>query len=148
MKKTVLVIMDGVGYSESEEKSAKKMHHFIRFNQFKDPIVFMNKYIGKIISYKNICKTEKSEKNLNFKLIFGPKNGNYISKSESSSDEEDDDDECFDDIRINRKLVIKIKLFKAIKEGWILRFTKREGDLMDYYRCLKQLYNFAEEIIR
>lgn len=135
------------GIEISKEKSAKKMHHFIKFNQFEEPIDFMNKYIGSIESYIRNCKIEKSEKNLNFKLIIGPKDGNYISENESNSDDEEDD-ECFDNIQINRKLVIKIKLFKAIKEGLILRFTKREGDLMDYYRCLKQLYNFAEEIIR
>ena len=135
------------GIEISKEKSAKKMHHFIRFNQFKDPIVFMNKYIGSIESYMYNFQIEKSEKNLNFKLILGPKNGNYNLEDESNSDDEEDD-ECFDNIPINRKLVIKIKLFKAIKEGSILRFTKREGDLMDYYRWLKQLYNYAEEIIR
>ena len=89
-----------------------------KFLDYINNIIKKIKQFGKIDFFKNKCK---------FNLI--------IEKSENKNIN-------FDDINnIKKELIIQIKLFKDKNGDFLVRFTKRNGELYDYYRYLIFLMN-------
>ena len=126
------------GIKIAEEKYGKRMDNFMKFNENLEPISFMNSFIYKIKFYMKNCEIKHSTEKLQFNLIINPK--------EKSDD--DDFDLNLANIPITQKVVIKVKLFKAIKGGYILRFNKREGNRGEYYGCLMKIMKYANKVFK
>ena len=43
--------------------------------------------------------------------------------------------------------VIQVKMFESLKEGHLLRFTKKDGEIEDYYKNLEKVIALAKELL-
>ena len=129
-------------FDKQEAKDEKKgmiMEYFIKIERDLNPVNYMNKLINKILFYEGDCEIDASKKNLKFNVVF---NGKCI---EEESNEDDDNDELtLYNNRIYNKLIIQIKLYKAINGKYLLRFTKKEGDISNFFYKLKQYMSYAQ----
>ena len=122
------------------------MKHYIKINGNLNPAGFMNSLANAIKKkYDDKCKIEENDKKLKFKIIFknlkeiGEENQNE--KDEELKEEDLEKDKSNDtEILIERKeCIIKIKLFESINGGYVVRFTRNQGEIEDFYKHLDNL---------
>ena len=128
-------------FEKQETKFEKKgmiMENYIRIDRDLNPVNYMNKLINKIQFYEFDCEIDASKKNLKFNVII---NGKDL-EDESIDDE---DELTLNNNKIYKKLIIQIKLFKAIDGKYLLRFSKKEGDISNFYYKLKKYMSYAQK---
>jgi len=110
--------------------------NFIKIEGDLSPANFMNNLANKIDQeLKNKCKIKESNKALKFNIKF-----------EVELEDEEDDEEI--DVNILKKdCIIQCKLYQSLKGGHILKFSKKDGYLEDYYKNLKIIISLVKEIL-
>ena len=129
------------------------MNNYIKINGNLNPAKFMNHLANKIADKIKNCDIEGNKNTLKFNIIF---------KQEKKEEEEElpkelekelaklyfgDDNEEENDILIRKNCILQVKIFESVNGGHLLRFVKRSGELEDYYKNLKILYNLISEIV-
>ena len=127
-------------FDKQEAKDEEKgmiMEYFIRIDRDLNPVNYMNKLINIIRFYEADCDINASKKNLKFNVVFN-------AKGIEEEPNDDDDKLTLYNKRIYKKLIIQIKLFKAINGKYKLRFTKKEGDISNFFYKLKDYMSYAK----
>ena len=130
------IFKEGI-YAENKEPKMN-IGKFIKIKGNLNAINFMNNILNTIKdSEENEYEINLDDKILKFNIII--KKGNKKKYY--------DDYLYLDKIQdINEDLEIKIKLFK-ISDGYLLRFTKRKGEISNYYRYLIKFIDIVKEEI-
>ena len=117
------------------------MDHYIQLKGDLVPYKFMNKLITK---FKNELQTEcdisvESEDKAKFDATFNEEINEEDEKE--IPEEEEEINEAIKENIYGGKTVIQVKLFKSIKEGYLLRFLKKEGEQKNYLEILEKIYS-------
>lgn len=120
------------------------MDNYIRIKENINIIDFMNEFA-------NYCclifdKIIPGDKVLKFDIVFEKKKDDLNDYNNDYSDDNDDSDDS-DDNNLIKKLIIQIKIYKNIANGYYLRFRKKDGELWDYYKKLVKIIEKVKEII-
>ena len=94
--------------------------------------------IGK--TFQDKCKIEESNKALKFNITF---------EVELEDEEEKLDIEENEDIvnLLKKNCIMQCKLYQSLNGGHILKFSKKCGNLEDYYNKLKKIISLVKKII-
>ena len=132
-------------------KTGIGMNNFIKIKGDLSPAKFMNNLANKIKGeFGDNCDIVESKKALKFNITFEEelKEEEEIPKElEEELAKLDLGDNEDDDILRKKDCVIQCKLYKSIKEGYILRFTKKDGELEDYYKNVEKITDSVESVL-
>lgn len=110
-------------------------NNYVIIKGYMRAVEFMNSLIGVISKKDKNCYIEVSKKKLKFQLIFeNETNENSVEDNEENDEDEIELEEC----------VILIKLYEDEKGNHVISFTKKEGELKEYYKK----YLLIKDIIR
>ena len=99
-------------------------NNYVIIKGYMRAVEFMNSLIGVISKKDKNCYIEVSKKKLKFQLIFeNETNENSVEDNEENDEDEIELEEC----------VILIKLYEDEKGNHVISFTKKEGELKEYY---------------
>ena len=137
-------ILDGIektiyfklGTNPKIEESRKKIDNYIKINDTYQPLDLMNTLANK---FKLYGKIDASETNLKFNIIIENNCNNCYNNDNNKINENNNE--------IKKELIIQVKLFKCINDGFFLRFTKKAGDLTDYYIKSKEIMKTAHILL-
>ena len=130
-------------------ESEKGMNNFIKIKGQLDPNIFMNILINKLYEIYEKCIIKESQTTLKFNIIFEEETiveeipEDLKKEIEEENEDEDEDDE---DI-LKKECNIKVKLFKIKNGDFLLRFTKKEGELEEFYQNIEKIINIVKTII-
>ena len=113
--------------------------NFIKIEGDLSPANFMNNLANKIgKTFQDKCKIEESNKALKFNITF---------EVELEDEEEKLDIEENEDIvnLLKKNCIMQCKLYQSLNEGHILKFSKKCGNLEDYYNKLKIIISLVKE---
>ena len=148
------------GINISKETNKDHFDYYIRIDEEKEVKIvdFMNELYSNL--KKNECQLKPNHDNLEFEIIYYAKeydidNKDISGDEDSGSESEEENYECCetdeekiqDNSSIIKNLGIEFKIFKSINSGYILRFDKKEGELIDFYSKLKLLMDYSEKLI-
>ena len=134
------------------------MEHFFKITGNLNPVKFMNSLANKIKSkFEQNCIIEEKKNKLKFKANFEEDEENNeeelddlteelkkLIEEESNEEKEENEDEI-NSIK-GRECSIQIELLENNNREYILRFLKKSGDIEEYYKYLKEIYNLVSEI--
>lgn len=129
------------------------MNNFIKIKGDLPPAKFMNNLANKIKEdFGDNCNIAESKKALKFNITFEEelKDEEEIPKEleeELAQLDLGDNEDGDDDILRKKDCVIQCKLYKSIKEGYILRFTKKDGELEDYYKNVEKITDLVKSVL-
>ena len=115
--------------------------NFIKIEGDLSPANFMNNLANKIgKTFQDKCKIEESNKALKFNITF---------EVELEDEEEKLDIEENEDIvnLLKKNCIMQCKLYQSLNGGHILKFSKKCGNLEDYYNKLKKIISLVKKII-
>jgi hypothetical protein len=115
--------------------------NFIKIEGDLYPANFMNNLANKIVkTFQDKCKIEESNKALKFNITF---------EVELEDEEEKLDIEENEDIvnLLKKDCIMQCKLYQSLNGGHILKFSKKSGDLEDYYNNLEKIISLVKEIL-
>ena len=118
------------------EKFGIYFHQYIKIDSHLNIINFMNSLMNKLGFYE----IQEDEKILKFNIIYNRNTTNC------NNNDTDDEEESYTS-PIIRKLVIQCKVYKRLDTGYILRFKKKEGELLNYYIKLKEIIKVAKVLL-
>ena len=126
--------------------------NFIKIEGNLSPADFMNNLANKIDQkFKDNCKIEESKGALKFKIIFEEE---IEDEEEISKELQEKFDELGieenEEININllkKDCIIQCKLYQSLNGGHFLKFSKKSGDLEDYYNKLEIIISLVKEIL-
>ena len=126
------------------------MEYYIKIKGDLNPVDFMNHLVNKIVkTNEDKCQIEERKNKLKFDVIF--ENEEEEEEEENIENEENSENQIDDKDNekiINKKeSVIKIELFKYDNKDHLLRFMKKSGEIEDYYKNLKSIYTYVEELL-
>ena len=139
---------------ELEPKYAKigmSMHNCIKIDGNLSPAKFMNSLANIITQkYQDNCTIEESKKTLKFKITF----------EEDIKDEEEIPQELkeefaklgieenieMEEFLQKKNCVIQCKLYQALDGGHILKFSKKDGELDDFYKNLEAIISLVKKL--
>ena len=137
------------------------MDHFIKIKGNLNPVKFMNSLANKIkFKFEKICTIDEKKNKLKFKANFEDDEENnddkldddlteeikkLIEEEENNEEKEENEDEI--NYIKGRECSIQIELLKNNNREYILRFLKKSGDIEEYYKYLKEIYNLVSKII-
>ena len=149
-----------------KERPVINMDFYIKINDKIDIFSFMNDLANKYINEYFCDNIEESKKDLKFNAIIDKKEEKeeindindeekYIkeddNEEENKNDDDEEDDEDDDDedknIPVLKKLVTQVKIFEGLNAGYILRFKRKEGELIDFYRKISKFMRLAEDLL-
>ena len=134
-------------------KTGINMNNFIKIKGDLPPAKFMNNLANKIKEdFGDNCNIAESKKALKFNITFEEelKDEEEIPKEleeELAQLDLGDNEDGDDDILRKKDCVIQCKLYKSIKEGYILRFTKKDGELEDYYKNVEKITDLVKSVL-
>ena len=150
-------------------KKGKNLDNIIEINGNLEPIIFMNNLANKIKGDNDNIQIEENKTKLKFKIIYDEEENKEDEEDDNNDDEENDNNDNDndndnddgvdgdgdgegegdggDDNIKKGGCVIQIELYESNDEGYLLRFSKKSGELEDYYKNLKKLYTLVGEII-
>ena len=134
-------------------KTGINMNNFIKIKGDLSPAKFMNNLANKIKEdFGDNCNIAESKKALKFNITFKEelKDEEEIPKEleeELAQLDLGDNEDGDDDILRKKDCVIQCKLYKSIKEGYILRFTKKDGELEDYYKNVEKITDLVKSVL-
>lgn len=133
-------------------KTGIGMNNYIKIKGNLNPSKFMNSLANKIAEKNENCVIEESKKNLKFNVTFeeGEKEEEEIPKElkeEFAKLGIKDDDENEEEGLEKKDTVIQLKLFESVNGGHLLRFTKKNGEIEDYYKNLEKIIALTKELL-
>ena len=125
--------------------------NYIKIKGNLSPAVFMNNLANKIDQKFN-CKIEQSKVALKFNITFEEelKDEEEIPKElEEKLDELDiEENEEINENLLKKECIIKCKLYQSLNGGHILKFSKKNGYLEDYYNNLEIIISLVKELLK
>ena len=133
------------------EKTGLNMKHYMKIIGKVDPCKLMNTIANKIKkTYGDKININPSEYKLKFDVSYeNMDEENDEEENDEEENEEDNDEEGNEDFnnRIkDEKSVIQVKLFESSNGGYIVRFTKKKGETIEYHQHLKELRNIIKDL--
>ena len=136
-------------------KSRLNMGNYIKLTGNINPGKFMNNLVEKINKLDN-CRISVNKEKFKFNVVFddGDEFGEIpedikeelkklgIYENEEDNDFDDDENENLK----GKRIVIQIKLFQSYNKGYLLRFVKKEGILIDYQEKVEKIYSLIQEM--
>ena len=125
------------------EKTGLNMKHYMKIIGKVNPCKLMNTIANKIKKkYGDKININPSEYKLKFNVSYEnmDEKDNKEENNEEEENEEDNDEEGNEDFKNRIKdenSVIQVKLFESSNGGYIVRFTKKKGDIVEYHQYLK-----------
>ena len=131
-------------------KFENNMKNCIKIGGNLSPANFMNNLANEIVqSFQDNCVIEESAKTLKFNIIF----------EEEIEDEEEipqdlqeefvklgiEEDRQKEETLQKKNCVIQCKLYQSINGGHILKFSKKDGELDDYYKNLETIISLVKK---
>ena len=129
-------------------KEGKYLEYYIEIKGNLNPVRFMNKLVKKLYDeneneeneYNCQINIDRFKKKLKFLAIF-----EEVEKEiEEEIEEEDENNNTIE----KGEVLIQIELFESDKERYLLRFVKKSGETDDFYKILKNMNVYIEEIMR
>ena len=122
-------------------KTGLNMKHYLKIIGDINPCELMNRIANKIKNkYEDKIDIIPSSLKLKFDVCFENNDEEKIEENNNEEDDENTEDEIEEE-----KSVIQIKLFESQKGGYIIRFTKKNGGTIKYYKYLGELRNLIKE---
>ena len=133
------------------------MEHFIKIKGDLNLVKFMNSLANKIKSkFEQNCIIEEKKNKLKFKAYFDEDEENNddeldddlteeikkLIEEEENNEEKEENEEEINSIK-GRECCIQIELLENNNREYILRFLKNSGDIKEYYKYLKEIYNLV-----
>lgn len=130
-------------------KPGKNMENYIEIKGSLNPVRFMNTLANKIVNKNENYQIEKSDKKLRFKINVEQADDEENDKE--NEEEKEDNNEQNEEEENNEieesNLVIQIDLFMSNENDYFLRFLKKSGELEDYYKNIKKIYSYINDLI-
>ena len=130
-------------------KTGQNMKHYLKIIGDVNPCKLMNRIANKIKNhYGDKIDIIPSDLKLKFDVCFENIEEEKVEENNNEEKEEDneEDDENLEDEIKEEKSVIQVKLFESQNGGYIVRFTKKVGGIMEYYKYLEELRNLIKEL--
>ena len=126
--------------------------NFIKIEGNLSPADFMNNLANKIdLKFKDNCKIEESKGALKFMITFEEE---LEDEEEISKELQEKFDELGieenEEINVNllkKDCIMECKLYQSLNGGHILKFSKKSGELEDYYNNLEKIISLVKEIL-
>ena len=130
------------------EKTGLNMNHYMKIIGKVNPCILMNTIAKKIKKkYGDKIDINPSEYKLKFDVCY--ENMDEEDDEEENEEEEENKEEGNEDFK-NRikdeKCVVRVKLFKSLNGGYIVRFSKKKGGTIEYHQYLEELRNIIKEL--
>ena len=130
-------------------KPGKNMENYIEIKGNLNPVKFMNTLANKIVNKNENYQIEKSDKKLRFKINVEQADDEENDKE--NEEEKEDNNEQNEEEENNEieesNLIIQIDLFMSNNNDYLLRFLKKSGELEDYYKNLKNIYSYINDLL-
>ena len=133
-------------------KTGIGMRNFIKIDGNLTPAIFMNKLANKVCQkFKDNCKIDESKETLKFNITFEEEIEDEVEIPQELEEEfaklgiEEDVD--INENLLKKDCVIQCKLYKSLNGGHILKFSKKGGELDDYYKNLETLTALVKQIL-
>ena len=137
------------------------MNNYIKIKGILNPVQFMNSLANNLVKkFNDIYNIEPSKNNLKFDILFEEEKEEKEEKIPKELEEELEEElkeelaklglenvEENDDDLLKKNCIIQVKLFESFNGGHLLRFMKKSGELEDYYKNVKKVMSFIEEIL-
>ena len=130
-------------------KPGKNMENYIEIKGSLNPVRFMNTLANKLVNKNENYQIEKCDKKLRFKINVEQADDEENDKE--NEEEKEDNNEQNEEEENNEieesNLVIQIDLFMSNDNDYFLRFLKKSGELEDYYKNIKKIYSYINDLI-
>ena len=133
-------------------KTGLGMKNFIKIEGNLSPAVFMNNLANKIDQkFKDNCKIVESKGALKFNITFEEEleDEEEISKELQEKFDKlgiEENEEIFVNL-LKKDCIMQCKLYQSLNGGYILKFSKKCGELEDYYNNLEIIISLVKEIL-
>ena len=144
-------------------KKGINMNNYIKIEGELNPVKYMNSLANKIENKNKNCSIEESKKSLKFNVIFEEEEKEEEEEEEEKEEKEEEiskelekelaelgikengeDEE--DDLK-KKDCIIQVKMFESLNGGYLLRFTKKKGEIEDYNKNLEKVMALAQELL-
>ena len=133
-------------------KTGLNMNNFIKLKGKINPAIFMNSLLNKINKeFIGECEIEPNKEKFKFNIIFeedqinGEISEELIEELKKLGINESDEISENENIK-GKKIVIQIKIYESYNEGYLLRFVRKQGELIDYLEKMKKIYSLIEKM--
>ena len=124
-------------------KTGLNMKHYLKIIGDVNPCELMNRIANKIKNhYGDKIDITPSSLKLKFDVCFENINEEIVEENNNEEDNENTEDEIEEEEE--EKSVIQVKLFESESGGYIVRFTKKKGGAIEYYKYLDELRNLIK----
>ena len=126
-------------------KTGYNMKHYMKIIGNVDPCKLMNCIANEIDQkYKDKIDIIPNKYKLKFDVIF--ENNEKEKDEEENNEEENNEEENNEEENEINESIIQLKLFESLNGGYIIRFVKKKGDIINYYKYLDELRNLIYEM--
>ena len=123
-------------------KTGLNMKHYLKIIGDVNPCELMNRIANKIKNhYGDKIDITPSSLKLKFDIYFKNFDEEIVEENNNEEDNENTEDEIEEE-----ESVIQVKLFESKKGGFIVRFTKKKGGAIEYYKYLDELRNLIKKL--
>ena len=128
------------------------MNNYIKINGDLNPAKFMNTLANKINEeFGDNCLIEESKNTLKFNTIFEEQEKEEEEIPQELEEELaqlglEDNEENDDDIK-KKECILQVKMYESVNGGHLLRFTKKAGELEDYYKNLDKIKALTQKLL-
>jgi serine/threonine protein kinase len=133
-------------------KTGINMRNYIKIGGNLNPAKFMNNLANKVNkTFEDNCKIEESKETLKFNITFEDELEDEVEIPQELEEEfaklgiEGDAD--INENLLKKDCVIQCKLYASLNGGHILKFSKKGGELDDYYKNLEKLTSLVKQIV-
>jgi len=136
-------------------KSKLNMDNYIELTGDINPVKFMNDLVRKIKELDELnISINVSENKLKFNVTF-EKEEEYLEITDEMKEElknlgiNEKELNYYDEENENikgKRTVVQIKMYESFNRGYLLRFVKKEGVLIDYLENIKKIYSLIKEM--
>ena len=131
------------------------MDNYIELTGDINPVKFMNDLVRKIKELDELnISINVSENKLKFNVTF-EKEEEYLEITDEMKEElknlgiNEKELNYYDEENENikgKRTVVQIKMYESFNRGYLLRFVKKEGVLIDYLDNIKKIYSLIKEM--
>ena len=136
----------------NQGKTGINMRNYIKINGNLNPAAFMNNLANKVSQkFKDNCSINESKNALKFNITFENELEDEVELPKELEEEfaklgiEEEAD--INENLLKKDCVIQCKLYESLNGGHILKFSKKGGELDDYYKNLETLTSLVKEVL-
>jgi len=134
-------------------RNGMSMNNCIKIDGNLSPANFMNNLANEIVNnFLDNCKIEQSKKTLKFKIIF---EDDIVDEEEIPQELKEEftklgieENTEMEETLQKQNCVIQCKLYQSSEGGHILKFSKRNGELDDFYKNLQTIISLVKKLFQ